>query len=272
MDRKLGFIGCGNMGSAMLEGILKAGIYKKENIFCSTKSEESKKALSEKFGINISDNIGVTKNSDILILAVKPQFFSEVIKEIKNCVKEGTIIVSIAAGISIDDIDDMFGIFSYGLKVIRTMPNTPALVGEGMTAICPNKNITKEELEEVQNIFNSFGKSEILDEKYFHGFIALCGSSPAYAYMFIEAMGTAGIKAGIPAGKSYTLAAQSLLGTAKMVLETGEHPAVLKDKVCSPAGTTIEAVSVLENTGFRKSIIEAMEACEKKSKEMQKNS
>ena len=272
MDRKIGFIGCGNMGSAMLEGILKSGIYTKENIFCSTKSESSKKALSEKFGINITDNIGVTKNSDILILAIKPQFFSEVIKEIKNYIKEGSIIVSIAAGISIEDIEDMFGIFSYGLKIIRTMPNTPALVGEGMAAICMNKNITESELKEVQNIFNSFGKCEILDEKYFHAFIALCGSSPAYAYMFIEAMGTAGIKAGIPANKSYILAAQSLLGTAKMVLETGEHPAILKDKVCSPGGTTIEAVSILENMGFRKSIIEAMEACEKKSKKMQKNS
>lgn len=269
MSKKIGFVGCGNMGSAMLEGILKAGVYTKENIFCSAKSESSKKALSEKFGINVTDNIGVAKNSDILILAVKPHFFSEVIKEIKDYVKENTIIVSVAAGVGIQDIEDMFEISS-GLKVIRTMPNTPALVGEGMTAVCPNKNIKAEELEEVQSIFNSFGKSEVLEEKYFHAFIALCGSSPAYAYMFIEAMGTAGIKAGIPASKSYILAAQSLLGTAKMVLETGEHPAVLKDKVCSPGGTTIEAVSTLENMGFRKSIIEAMEACEKKSKEMQK--
>lgn len=269
MSKKIGFIGCGNMGSAMLEGILKAGVYTKENIFCSAKSEVSKKALSEKFGINVTDNIEIAKNSNILILAVKPHFFSEVIKEIKDYVKEETIIVSIAAGVGIQDIEDMFEV-SFGLKVIRTMPNTPALVGEGMTAVCPNQNITTEELEKVQAIFNSFGKSEVLEEKYFHAFIALCGSSPAYAYMFIEAMGTAGIKAGIPANKSYTLAAQSLLGTAKMVLETGEHPAVLKDKVCSPGGTTIEAVSTLENMGFRKSIIEAMEACEKKSKEMQK--
>ncbi|MGL4655172.1 MAG: pyrroline-5-carboxylate reductase [Sarcina sp.] len=270
MSKKIGFIGCGNMGSAMLEGILKAGVYTKESIFCSAKSEVSKKNLSEKFGINVTDNIGVAKNSDILILAVKPHFFSEVIREIKDCVKNETIIVSVAAGVGIDDIEEMFGRLSEGLKIVRTMPNTPALVGEAMTAVCPNKNITVEELEIVQNIFNSFGKSEVLEEKYFHAFIALCGSSPAYAYMFIEAMGTAGIKAGIPANKSYTLAAQSLLGTAKMVLETGEHPAVLKDRVCSPAGTTIEAVSTLEEMGFRKSIILAMEACEKKSKEMQK--
>ncbi|MGL5574918.1 MAG: pyrroline-5-carboxylate reductase [Sarcina sp.] len=270
MNKKMGFVGCGNMGCAMLEGILKSGVYVKEDIFCSAKSENSKKNLSEKFGVNVTDNIEVAKNSDILILAVKPHFFSEVIKEIKDYVKEETIIVSIAAGVSIDDIEKMFEKPSAKLKVIRTMPNTPALVGEGMTAVCPNRNVLEKELEIVQNIFNSFGKSEVLEEKYFHAFIALCGSSPAYAYMFIEAMGTAGIKAGIPANKSYVLAAQSLLGSAKMVLETGEHPAVLKDKVCSPGGTTIEAVSTLENKGFRKAIIEAMEACEKKSKEMQK--
>ncbi|WP_297521704.1 pyrroline-5-carboxylate reductase [uncultured Clostridium sp.] len=270
MSKKIGFIGCGNMGGAMLEGILKAGIFDKESIFCSAKSEESKKNISEKFGVNVADNTEVTRNSDILILAVKPHFFSEVIKEIKDYVRADTIIVSIAAGVGIEDIQSMFGIYSYGLKVVRTMPNTPALVGEGMSAICANKNVTDIELEEIQDIFNSFGKSEILEEKYFHGFIALCGSSPAYGYMFIEAMGTAGIKAGIPANKSYKLAAQSLLGTAKMVLETGEHPAVLKDRVCSPSGTTIEAVSELENAGFRKAIIGAMEACEKKSKEMQK--
>ena len=270
MNKKIGFIGCGNMGGAMLEGILKAGLVEKENIFCSAKSESSRKNISEKFGVNVGENIDVAKNSDILILAVKPHFFSEVIKEIKDYVKSETIIVSIAAGVGIDDIESMFGMFSYGLKVIRTMPNTPALVGAGMSAICPNKNITSAELEEVQKIFNSFGESEVLEEKYFHAFIALCGSSPAYGYMFIEAMGTAGIKAGIPANKSYKLAAQSLLGTAKMVLETGEHPAMLKDRVCSPGGTTIEAVSELENLGFRKSIITAMQACEKKSKEMQK--
>ena len=268
MNKKLGFIGCGNMGSAMLEGIIGSGIMDAQDIYCSAKSKNSKTKIKEKFSVNIASNIDVAKNVDILILAVKPYFFSEVISEIKASVKNGVIIVSIAAGVEIGDIENLFGIDK--LKVLRAMPNTPALVGAGMSALCPNKNLLDNEIKLIEEIFNSFGQSELLEEKYFHGFIALCGSSPAYAYMFIEAMGTAGIRAGIPANKSYKLAAQSLLGTAKMVLETGEHPAVLKDRVCSPGGTTIEAVSMLENTGFRESIILAMDACEKKSKEMLK--
>lgn len=268
MNKNIGFIGCGNMGSAMLEGIINSNLVDKNSIYCSAKSDSSKNKLKEKFGVNVADNKEVAKVSDILILAVKPHFFSDIISEIKDTIKNNVIIVSVAAGVEIIDIENWFGV--EGLKVVRTMPNTPALVGEGMSAVCPNSNLNNSEIEDIMAIFNSFGKSEILEEKYFHAFIALCGSSPAYAYMFIEAMGTAGIKAGIPAAKSYKLAAQSLLGTAKMVLETGEHPAMLKDKVCSPGGTTIEAVSMLENQGFRKSIIQAMEACEKKSKEMSK--
>lgn len=266
MSKKIGFIGCGNMGSAMLSGILKAGIFEKEDIYCSAKSEKSRKFIKERFGVNVASNTTIAKEVDFLILAIKPHFFSDVIKEIKNSINKEAIVISIAAGVKISDIEGWFKI--NGLKVIRTMPNTPALVGEGMTAICPNKYIQPEDMLEVEDIFNSFGKSEILEEKYFHAFITLCGSSPAYIYMFIEAMGTAGIKSGIPAMKAYKLAAQSLLGTAKMVLETGEHPAVLRDKVCSPGGTTIEAVAKLESTGFRKSVIEAMEKCEEKSKNM----
>ena len=148
------------------------------------------------------------------------------------------------------------------------MPNTPALVGEAMSAICPNELVNEEELKEVMDIFNAFGKSEVLSEKDFHGFIALCGSSPAYVYMFIEAMADAAVREGISREKAYKLAAQSVLGSAKMVLETGEHPAKLKDNVCSPGGTTIEAVLELEETGFRSSVMSAMKKCSKKSKKM----
>lgn len=269
MNKKIGFIGCGNMGSAMLSGLLSSGLFSKENIYCSTKSEESKNRLKIKFGVNIDSNKEVAKKCDFIILAVKPHFFADVIREIKEDIKTDTIIISIAAGIEIIDIESWFE--KKNIKVVRAMPNTPALVGEGMSAICPNENIEKNEIQEVQKIFSSFGKSEILEEKYFHAFIALCGSSPAYAYMFIEAMGEAAIKAGISSNKAYKLAAQSILGTAKMVLETGEHPAVLRDRVCSPGGTTIEAVIELENTGLKKSVISAMDKCEKKSKEMIRN-
>ena len=153
-------------------------------------------------------------------------------------------------------------------KIIRTMPNTPALVGQAMSAVCPNKNISKDEIDYCFKIFESFGECVQLEEKDFHAFIALCGSSPAYVFMFIEAMADAAVKLGIPRAKAYNMAAQGVLGSAKMVLETGKHPGELKDMVCSPGGTTIEAVVQLEKLGFRSSVIQAMDKCAEKSKKM----
>ncbi len=268
LERIIGFIGCGNMGTAMLSGMISSNKFSPENIICSAKSDESKNKLREKFNVNIGNNIEVAEKSDILVLAIKPNLYKKVIKEIRENIKQNTIIVIIAAGITIHDVESWFSIEN--LKITRAMPNTPALVGEAMTALCANENVTLEELEEIKEIFNSFGKVEEINEENFHGFIALCGSSPAYAYMIIEAMGEAAIRFGIPANKAYNLAAQSLLGSAKMVLESNEHPAMLRDKVCSPGGTTIEAVTKLEEEGLRKAIINAMKTCEEKSKKMSK--
>ncbi|MBQ5696487.1 MAG: pyrroline-5-carboxylate reductase [Clostridium sp.] len=266
MNKKIGFIGCGNMGKAMLGSIVKSDNIILENIMVSTKSKTSAQSISLEFGVKAStNNIEVAKNSDIIFLAVKPYFFKEVIEEVKESIKEDAIVISIAAGITIDQIEQWF---NKRVKVVRTMPNTPALVGEGMSAICPNKNITEEELNYVGELYNLFGKYEFLEEKDFHAFIALCGSSPAYVFMFIEAMADAGVKLGIPRAKAYKLAEQSILGSAKLALETGKHPGVLKDEVCSPGGTTIEAVNDLEKNGFRSTVISAIEKCADKSKNM----
>ena len=266
MNKKIGFIGCGNMGKAMLGSIVKSDNIILENIMVSTKSKTSAQSISLEFGVKAStNNIEVAKNSDIIFLAVKPYFFKEVIEEVKESIKEDAIVISIAAGITIDQIEQWF---NKRVKVVRTMPNTPALVGEGMSAICPNKNITEEELKYVCELYNLFGKYELLEEKDFHAFIALCGSSPAYVFMFIEAMADAGVKLGIPRAKAYKLAEQSILGSAKLALETGKHPGVLKDEVCSPGGTTIEAVNDLEKNGFRSTVISAIEKCADKSKNM----
>ena len=162
----------------------------------------------------------------------------------------------------------MEALISDKARIVRTMPNTPALVGEGMSAICPNNNVLDEELKLVIDMYNSFGECVELEEKDFHGFIALCGSSPAYVFMFIEAMADAAVKLGIPRKKAYKMAAKSVLGSAKMVLDTEQHPGELKDMVCSPSGTTIDAVVELEKQGFRSSIIEAMIKCADKSKSM----
>ena len=266
MSKVIGFIGCGNMGSAMVGGLITSGFQKAENIIVSTRTESSANKINEEFKVKTTlSNIEVAKEADVLVLAVKPNMYKNVVDEIKSSLKKETIIVTIAAGISINNMEYWLG---EGFKVIRTMPNTPALVGEAMSAVCPNDNVTKEELEYVFNMFNSFGKAVDLAEKDFHAFTALCGSSPAYIFMFIEAMADGAVKLGIPRAKAYTMAAQSLVGSAKMVLETGKHPGELKDMVCSPAGTTIDAVAELEKGGFRSSVIEAMDKCAEKSKKM----
>ncbi|MBQ6820395.1 MAG: pyrroline-5-carboxylate reductase [Clostridium sp.] len=266
MNKKIGFIGCGNMGKAILEGILSSKKVDKKDIYVTTKSKESLNNIKDKFNVNTSlDILEVAKESDILFLAIKPNIFKDISLKIKDSIKDNVILISIAAGISIESMEEWFG---NEKKIVRTMPNTPALVGEAISAICPNKNVTEDELDEVINIFNMFGKCELLDEKDFHGFIALCGSSPAYVFMFIEAMADAGVKLGIPRKKAYNMVEQAILGSAKLALETGKHPGELKDMVCSPAGTTIDAVIELENGGFRSTVIKALEKCAERSKNM----
>ncbi|MCR1971006.1 pyrroline-5-carboxylate reductase [Clostridium cochlearium] len=268
MKKNIGLIGCGNMAQAMITGIVSSKIVFGENVFVSDKDEEKLKYIKEKFNVNISkDNKEVAENSDIIILAVKPNKYGEVIQGIKDYVKKDVIIVVIGAGITIDYVEESF---EKKLKIIRTMPNTPALVGEGMSAICYNELITENDLEDVVNIFKSFGKVEIIEEDLMDAIPAISGSSPAYVYMFIEALADGAVLDGVPRDKAYKMAAQSVLGAAKMVLETGEHPGELKDRVCSPAGTTIEAVYSLEKNNFRGTIMEAMRKCNDKTREMSK--
>lgn len=266
MSKKIGFIGCGNMGGSMLGGLINSGFLKAEDIIVSTKTEKSAKILNDQFKVTTTlDSNVVAKEAEIIILAVKPFMYKSIIEEIKSDLSKDKLIISIAAGVSISNMEEWIGDEA---KIIRTMPNTPALVGQAMSAVCPNKNVSKDELEYCIKIFESFGECVELDEKDFHGFIALCGSSPAYVFIFMEAMADAAVKLGIPRVKAYKMAAQSVLGSAKMLLDTGKHPGELKDMVCSPAGTTIEAVAELERLGFRNSVIQAMDKCANKSKTM----
>ena len=268
MSKVIGFIGCGNMGSAMLGGLISSGFQKAEDIIVSTHTEASAKKIEEKFNVKTkASNIEVAEEADVIILAVKPNMYKAIVDEIKPKINGEKLIITIAAGITIGDMEYWLG---EGCKIVRAMPSTPALVGEAMSAVCPNSYVSEEELNYVFNIFNSFGKCTQLSEKDFHGFTALCGSSPAYIFMFIEAMADGAVKTGIPRAKAYEMAAQSLIGSAKMVLETGKHPGELKDMVCSPAGTTIDAVVELENLGFRGAVISAIDKCAEKSKAMQK--
>ena len=261
MDKQIGFIGCGNMGMAIIGGMLNKKIVSSNKIMCSDLEN-----ASEKYGISITtDNNEVAKNADILILSIKPDLYASVINEIKEEIKSDVIVVTIAAGKSVKSTEDSF---DTKLKVVRVMPNTPALVGEGMSALCPNEMVTEKDLEDVLNIFNSFGQSEIVSEKLMDVVTSVSGSSPAYVYMIIEAMADAAVLDGMPRNQAYKFAAQAVLGSAKMVLETGIHPGELKDMVCSPGGTTIEAVATLEEKGLRTAIISAMQRCTQKSVEL----
>jgi pyrroline-5-carboxylate reductase len=268
MNKTIGFIGSGNMAQAMIGGIVKSQLVASENIMASDPDAAKLEYLKSHYGITtVENNMDIAAASDILILAVKPFMYGAIIEEIKDYVKEGVIIVTIAAGIDIAFVEKGF---EKAVKVVRTMPNTPALVGEGMSALCRNSLVSSEELDLVVKIFESFGKAEIIEERLIDAIPAISGSSPAYVYMFIEALADGGVLQGIPRDKAYKLAAQAVLGAAKMVLETGEHPGSLKDKVCSPGGTTIEAVYTLEKNNFRGAVISAMESCTEKALKMSK--
>ncbi len=269
MDQKIiGFIGGGNMASAIMGGLLSSGLSDKDHIIVADKSPAAVERLQTTFGIRAcTENTQVSSQADILFLSVKPNMFAAVIPQIRKHLKPGSLIVSIAAGQSIEKIEELF---EHPIKLVRVMPNTPALVGASMSALCRNDNVSEEEIAEIKTLFDSFGESEIVSESLMDAVVGVSGSSPAYVYMFIEAMADAAVADGMPRNQAYKFAAQSVLGSAKMVLETGKHPGELKDMVCSPAGTTIEAVAVLEQKGFRSAVIEAQRACSRKSREMSK--
>ena len=262
---KLGFIGAGNMAQAMIGGVLGSGLLQKDDIIASAATQTTIEKVQKQYGIRTTLNNREAAGADIVFLAVKPAYCGQVIEEIKDTVSEQQVIVSIAAGKTMAWLEEKFG---GKRKIIRTMPNTPALVGEGITAVCPNDNINAEELQSVCKILESFGRAEVIQESMMDAVIAVSGSSPAYVFLFIEAMADAAVAEGMPRATAYQFAAQSVLGSARMVLETGKHPGELKDMVCSPAGTTIEAVRVLEREGLRGSVMECMRACADKSRNM----
>lgn len=266
MGMKIGFIGLGNMATAMIKGILKEELVKPEEIIGSAPTAKTREKIKSSTGISVTaDNRQTAREADVLILAIKPQIAHPVIREIREAIRDKTLIISILAGRTLSWLEDEFG---QGRHIIRAMPNTPALVGEGMSAIVPGETVSEEELQTALRIFSSFGKAEVIPEARMDAVIAVSGSSPAYVFLLIEAMADAAVLEGMPRKQAYSFAAQAVLGSARMLLETGMHPGELKDMVCSPAGTTIEAVRVLEEKGFRSSIIEAMHACAEKNRRM----
>lgn len=263
---KLGFIGCGNMASAIIGGILNKGLAKPEDIIASVKTPNSAKKIENTLGIScITDNLEVAKAADYLFLSVKPQFCADVALQIKNVLTNKQVIISVIAGKNLEWLKEHLG---NDKKIIRTMPNTPSLVGEGVTGVCPDCLVSDDELENVLTLLRSFGQADLVTEPILDIVGAVSGSSPAFVFMFIEALADGAVAEGMPRKQAYTFAAQAVLGSAKMVLETQKHPGELKDMVCSPGGTTIEGVNILEKEGMRSAVMDAVRACIQKTRKL----
>ena len=266
---KLGFIGAGNMASAIIGGVIGKGFLAPQEIAVFDVSAAQCEKLTQQYPVTVAASqqelIGMCEN---IVLAVKPIYLRRVL-EIAYPFANGKNFISIAAGWTFAMLTEVLDEAS-GARVLRTMPNTPAMVGAGYTALCEQTTLTRESFLWATELFETLGEVAVLPENHFDAVVAVSGSSPAYVFMFIEAMADAAVKIGMPRALAYRAAAQAVFGAAKMVLDTGTHPAILKDMVCSPGGTTIEAVDVLERNGFRGSVMQAMEACAAKSRHMAK--
>ena len=258
---KIGFIGMGNMGFAILQGLLK--LYRPEDLLFTDVNQERMETVKKQTGVDfVESNAECANQSRIVVLAVKPQYYDAVLKNIKYAVKPEQIVISIAPGITIDSLVKKLG---DGKRIVRAMPNTPALLGEGMTGVTYDRGLfTEEEEQEIRAFFQSFGRMEYVEERLMSAVVCASGSSPAYVYVFIEALADSAVRYGLPRDKAYEFAAQTVKGAAEMVLQTGKHPGELKDMVCSPAGTTIAGVAALEEYGFRNAVLKANEACYEK--------
>uniref|UniRef100_UPI003FF0E990 pyrroline-5-carboxylate reductase n=1 Tax=Megasphaera micronuciformis TaxID=187326 RepID=UPI003FF0E990 len=270
MFKTVAILGIGNMGRAIAEGIGRSPDMKNGDIILYNPHAHKAEVVAANLGncARIASTPGeAVKEADLVIIAVKPKIIASLLEEIKGNLKQDDILLSVAAGVTLEKIESVVGA---GRKLVRAMPNTPAAVGAGMTSLTPNEHVSAEEILQIEELFSSFGRAEVVDEYLIDAVIGVSGSSPAYVYMFIEALADGAVASGMPRDKAYVFAAQTVMGAAKTVLETGEHPGKLKDDVCSPGGTTIAAVRALEERGFRSAVMEAVMTAAEKSQEMSK--
>lgn len=264
--KTIGFIGGGNMGGAMMAGLVNTQTFTPDHVIASDVYRPALDRLHEELGIRVTENVQeLVEAAQIIVLSVKPQILPSVVEQVADRIGTDKLVISIAAGVTLDRLT---GLLSDQHKIVRVMPNTPAMVGEGMAGICTNGNVSEEEKQQILQIFNCFGKAELVPEKLIDAVVGVSGSSPAYVYMFIEALADGAVAEGMPRAQAYKFAAQAVLGSAKMVLESGKHPGELKDMVCSPAGTTIEAVKALEEGAFRAVVMDAVHTAAEKNRNM----
>lgn len=262
----IGIIGLGRMGRCLVQGLMEANLFSEKQIFFTTRHPETAARVSSELGLQCcSTNEELMKKSEVIILAVKPQNVSEVLQELKQVDPKGKLFVSIAASISTTQME---AVLPKNTAVVRVMPNTPAFVGEGMTAFCIGKTVSENEVEHTKKIFQPLGRVVKVDERHMDAITGLSGCGPAYIYLVLEALTDGGIKVGLPRDLATELAAQTVLGAAKMLLETGRHPAALKDEVTTPAGCTIDGLLELEEGKVRVTMIKAVVQATKRAKEL----
>jgi len=264
---KLAVIGTGNMGKALLGGFISGGVLKAEEINCCDAYKPCAEAVAKEYGVTIFDTpADCVKGCDYVLMAVKPIHFDDALRSIKDSLGEKTIVLSIAAAVTVERIANIIGA---DRSFVRIMPNTPAQVGAGVSAVCPI-NLTQDEVEFVKKLLATCGEVIICDEKTLDAIGCVSGTGPAYVMLFIEAMADAAVSLGIKRDDALKIAAGTVYGSGKLCLETGRHPAVLKDQVCSPGGTTIAGVMALEENGLRNAVIKSVIAASDKTKEMAK--
>jgi pyrroline-5-carboxylate reductase len=263
--KSIGFVGAGNMAEAMIRGLLRGKLFAPAQVTASAPREERRRELSEKYGIHVTQDNREAAAQSIVVLSVKPQILSRVLDEISGSIRAESLVLSIAAGVPVAAIQAKL---RKGTRVVRAMPNTPALVDAGATAIAGGEHAQESDLEDAKRIFDAVGLTVVLDESLLDAVTGLSGSGPAYVFLILEALSDAGVKVGLSRRTSQLLAAQTLLGSAKMLLETNEHPGKLKDMVTSPGGTAITGLHTLEHGGVRTTLMNAVEAATRRSREL----
>jgi pyrroline-5-carboxylate reductase len=266
LGKKLAFVGTGNMAEALVRGLLRAGVSKPSEIVCTARRPERLAQMKETYGVTAtSDNAAGVAGAEVIVLSVKPQAMNRVLDQIAPAVDPHKLVISIAAGVPIAAIGRKLG---QGTRVIRAMPNTPALVGAGATAIASGEHATADDLAVAKALFDAVGMSVVIEEALLDAATGLSGSGPAYVFLIIEALSDAGVKVGLPRYTAQALAAQTVLGSAKLQIETGTHPGQLKDQVTSPGGTAIAGLHTLEAGGLRTTLINAVETATRRAKEL----
>jgi pyrroline-5-carboxylate reductase len=266
LGKKIAFLGTGNMAEALVKGLLRSGLAAKEEILCAEPRAARREEIATRYGVTVTDdNRAAVEAAELVVLSVKPQTMDALLEEIAPAIDHKKLVVSIAAGISIAGIARKLGA---GVRIVRTMPNTPALVGAGATALARGAHATDADLDEAKRLFEAVGIAHVVEEHHLDAVTGLSGSGPAYVFVAIEALADGGVKVGLARPVALALAAQTVLGSAKLILETGEHPGKLKDQVTSPGGTAIAGIHALEVNGLRAALIAAVEAATKRSHEL----